>query len=487
MITKILKAGSKEILLILIIFISPQIIFSQAGDDKVICKGYGTIIGPDGPDPGSCYSWSPETGLDNPKIANPKASPQATTTYTLTITSPNFESKNTDDMTVYVVDNLELKVENDITECMEKRVITYTAILTPDYSDKLDGSIEFKFYYEKANGTKWNDVNISWDFEEDNTAIADDVLDGDNDHKFETPIYAEAKIGDGKLTSNTLQITVYELWIDYVRHDASKTWKAVVGEPFEYNAIASSDCKNWNWDMEDGFPDTWNPTGGNQKKGNMSIPVSDLPDDDDWDYFGEKYGTVNVQCQDDENNNFKISSNDITPSIKASIFFDGTLSNHPGGFSKNWFYYWKYALFGDQNINWKANLEYGECYNTGTIYVGELGNTDYATPYDHYQRFNYHRPTADGKSHIDLFYSIVTHELKHLELFPLLTTDRNLDTDGDFIPDTIDPFPTLINGAGLSEYVGIHAVEGDLEYLARSVENVTAPSDKDWSKNGKQW
>jgi hypothetical protein len=36
--------------------------------------------------PGLSYSWSPAAGLDNPNIADPRASPEATTTYTVTIT-----------------------------------------------------------------------------------------------------------------------------------------------------------------------------------------------------------------------------------------------------------------------------------------------------------------------------------------------------------------------------------------------------------------
>lgn len=36
--------------------------------------------------PGYTYSWSPTTGLSDPNIANPTASPKETTTYTLTVT-----------------------------------------------------------------------------------------------------------------------------------------------------------------------------------------------------------------------------------------------------------------------------------------------------------------------------------------------------------------------------------------------------------------
>ena len=63
-----------------------------------IYKGTTSGVGPLGPQsltltstisggtPGYSYSWSPSTGLNNPNIANPVASPTVTTTYVLTIT-----------------------------------------------------------------------------------------------------------------------------------------------------------------------------------------------------------------------------------------------------------------------------------------------------------------------------------------------------------------------------------------------------------------
>ena len=61
---------------------------ADAGPDTVVCNGSSVPIGR----PGRTdlkYSWSPTTGLSNPNIANPMASPTATTTYILTVTSLN--------------------------------------------------------------------------------------------------------------------------------------------------------------------------------------------------------------------------------------------------------------------------------------------------------------------------------------------------------------------------------------------------------------
>ncbi len=54
----------------------------SAGPDATICAGGNTQLAATGN--GTTYSWSPTTGLSNPNIANPIASPTQTTTYTVT-------------------------------------------------------------------------------------------------------------------------------------------------------------------------------------------------------------------------------------------------------------------------------------------------------------------------------------------------------------------------------------------------------------------
>ena len=105
--------------------------------------------------------------------------------------------------------------------------------------------------------------------------------------------------------------------------------------------------------------------------------------------------------------------------------------------------------------------------------------------YNHTTEAGYPRPTADGKEGIDLFYTIMTHELQHASDFwykvkhPFAT-----DTDGDGLPDDIDPFPNTVNGAGYPEYTDPN--QGDVEYRARQVEDVTASPNIDWANTGKQ-
>jgi len=59
---------------------------ANAGPDDRICRGGSTMLNGSG---GVSYEWSPPTGLSNPQIANPIASPTTTTTYTLTVLDAN--------------------------------------------------------------------------------------------------------------------------------------------------------------------------------------------------------------------------------------------------------------------------------------------------------------------------------------------------------------------------------------------------------------
>jgi len=89
--------------------VSPELI-TDAGDDKVIAQGSSVQIGgnptanggsPGADDLGYTYSWTPTSGLDNPNIANPTASPSEATTYIVTVTDSN-GCEDTNEMTVMV-------------------------------------------------------------------------------------------------------------------------------------------------------------------------------------------------------------------------------------------------------------------------------------------------------------------------------------------------------------------------------------------------
>ncbi|MBE0641275.1 MAG: hypothetical protein IH599_04515, partial [Bacteroidales bacterium] len=57
----------------------------DAGPDMVYCQGQGPVIIGPVPLPGLVYQWSPDTGLSDPTIAQPLASPDSSIRYVLTV------------------------------------------------------------------------------------------------------------------------------------------------------------------------------------------------------------------------------------------------------------------------------------------------------------------------------------------------------------------------------------------------------------------
>ncbi len=87
----------------------------NAGPDTALCSGQGTVqLSASG---GATYQWTPATGLSNPNIANPFATPAVTTTYIVSIGVVGC-SKRRDDSVVVAVRTLPpLAVTNDTLIC----------------------------------------------------------------------------------------------------------------------------------------------------------------------------------------------------------------------------------------------------------------------------------------------------------------------------------------------------------------------------------
>jgi hypothetical protein len=111
--------------------IPPQV---DAGSDLSICSGQEITIGGSptasgGSSSNYTYSWFPENGLNNPESANPQASPEFTTTYTVTVTSGGDASCTASaSVTVNVgeVQSLAVTVDGDLLLCPNES-ITLTA------------------------------------------------------------------------------------------------------------------------------------------------------------------------------------------------------------------------------------------------------------------------------------------------------------------------------------------------------------------------
>jgi gliding motility-associated-like protein len=78
---------------------------ANAGADAYYCNNNPVTLG-ENPRQGVRYSWSPTTGLSDPTISNPRASPQLTTTYILTLRNSGGGCFSTDTVIVetFVID-----------------------------------------------------------------------------------------------------------------------------------------------------------------------------------------------------------------------------------------------------------------------------------------------------------------------------------------------------------------------------------------------
>ncbi len=87
-------------------------ISANAGNDTTIAKGDSAQLHASG---GTTYLWSPTTGLSNPNIANPKASPDTTTKYVVKVTNGTCIGYDT---VVVFVDTLNPIIDTAILMCL---------------------------------------------------------------------------------------------------------------------------------------------------------------------------------------------------------------------------------------------------------------------------------------------------------------------------------------------------------------------------------
>ncbi len=74
-----------------------ELTIANAGKADTVCLGDSVLIGKDTITPGVSFYWLPTTGLSNPNIPQPKASPTTTTTYTLTVINDSIHNCNCTD------------------------------------------------------------------------------------------------------------------------------------------------------------------------------------------------------------------------------------------------------------------------------------------------------------------------------------------------------------------------------------------------------
>lgn len=277
----------------------------------------------------------------------------------------------------------------------------------------------------------------------------EDVLDGDDDHYYVLAAYVVAYQNGNSAESDALFIDVYELWITAFRDFAEqKDWKVCVGEDIEYEATASSDCTGWNWDMEDGTPDAWNPTGGNAKSGSMQIPYTDSARASN-SWFGDVYGIVNVLCEDGDGNDHHLYSHNMTPSRKAKVFFNPDLNVNGGAPSTAsppcWYIFWKdggvvqdMALFGYNQDGSHANI-YGY-WNGSGLYLCPLACKENSGP-ETLNDMNGNPFSMTGTGHhLDCVAETIIHEEYHKYVDDTWGSSPGSDSDG--LPDGEENTPS---------------------------------------------
>ncbi|MFK7982540.1 MAG: PKD domain-containing protein [Saprospiraceae bacterium] len=145
----------------------------NAGTDQTICQGGSTQLNASG---GVTYQWVPITGLSNPNIANPIASPTSSVTYTVYSTNSN-GCQNRDDVVVYVTNSNSANAGVDQTICQGSSTqlnasggITYqwvptTGLSNPNIANPVvspTSSLTYSVYVTSAGGcTNRDDVVIS--------------------------------------------------------------------------------------------------------------------------------------------------------------------------------------------------------------------------------------------------------------------------------------------------------------------------------------
>lgn len=126
---------------------------SVAGDNKSISCGASTIIGTNSSD-GISYSWSPTTGLDDPNIKMPTASPTVTTTYTLTVMGCN-GTLVTSTMTVAVTGL------SGVSAGFQKSITCGQSVQLDGSYPGVSGGIDYEQNFDGCSGTNCNNWSLT--------------------------------------------------------------------------------------------------------------------------------------------------------------------------------------------------------------------------------------------------------------------------------------------------------------------------------------
>ena len=427
----------------------------------------------------------------------------------------------------------------DMIEFMEGRRITYRAEAEGMPADA-GQTMTFVFHFRSADADPpdWHATNSqsttnNWEdleSEVDTIERASQTVDPNagNVHHTEPWFFVELKDSSSELitTSPTYNFQYWELWID--TFDGGKPWQVVVDSNITYAAKASENCTSWRWDLPDKrgiWPfrvKQWHPSGGNAQNGSdMEIPASDLPDAEHWARFGDKYGTVEVSCEDGEANSHSINSTELHDSDfprdwtvkKAKVYFppnvnpDGNASPIDANNPPLWFYYWNETDAGNPDVTFDQNVSLGAttAHRNGPQITGvdnprigvDANSSDILGGNSTSNCGTFSGGTISG---IDLFHITVRHEILHYSDvsagvgnadndYDWLHDGMEVDSDGDGTWDCDETDPNDSNTHNMS----CPSSDIDAEFRSYCAEvnswntEVGDYEELDWSWDGKQW
>lgn len=349
-----------------------------AGKDQMICTNQSISLGNSGND---CFDVKWKSIPNDPSLSGheeegqPVVSPNKTTKYILTIKDLETSEECIFEVSVVVIENIILETtEEDIfvmddLEVMEGRQINFLATVDaviPSDFDLEENPCTFIFEYQYENQVWLAREHIvialkNGVLQKNDMHITADVPNGDFDHFHNLSVKVSMKTANNIICTDVNaridDIFVYELWAQKFRDKITgKNWQVVVGSDIEFEAISAFTCSNFTWAFieSDGSDIVWSLNGAMSQSGtNAKIPVSKLPTNDKYNYFGDTYSTFKLSCEDGEGRRLEVFSNQKEPWMlpemnqEVNIFFvkdeinPNTLTSNK---EPNWFYYWKAFL-----------------------------------------------------------------------------------------------------------------------------------------------
>jgi hypothetical protein len=242
-------------------------------------------------------------------------------------------------------------------------------------------------------------------------------------------------------------------------------------------ACADPVCNNplvdWAAETVVGSQKIWNPDPP-QNDNSVTLKYRGLPSNN------TQFGNTWVRAM--------IAEYSLSDQNTLKLFFAEEATNHPGGGTPNWFYYWAQTGAGYGSLNYDANSGLGRIDYVGGAWKAFLGHED---------NEGYTPPEGDNGGNaldgIDSFAWAARHEGRHVTTSTAWYPngyDGSIDGDADWVPNAQEASlggtqQNPINGGPFTP--GVWDTDGDGQ---RDDEDYTCNTQSPWvegSKNSEDW